>query len=66
MRCFDIKYVRVLLEEQDEEAATGNSFVITVKGWPNAMVVPVSNDRDDRPGWKQKPAVARPARRGKG
>jgi len=59
LRYFDIEYVREHIEDLVEEAAAGNSFVITVNGWPKALVGPIIEDHHDRPGSKQKPAAPR-------
>jgi len=59
LRYFDIEYVREHLDDLVEEAAAGNSFVITVKGWPKALVEPIDEGRVDRPVSKPKPVAPR-------
>ncbi|HBN9565032.1 hypothetical protein [Pseudomonas aeruginosa] len=44
MRSFDIAEVQARLDVQVDEAAEGNSFVITKTGVPMAKVVPLSAD----------------------
>ncbi|HWE83863.1 MAG TPA: type II toxin-antitoxin system prevent-host-death family antitoxin [Terracidiphilus sp.] len=47
MRYFDIEYVREHLEDLIEEVSAGNPFIITVKGFPRAQVVPANPEPEE-------------------
>ena len=60
LRYFDIEYVREHLDDLVEEIAACSSFVITVNGWPKALVAPWDPDRKER---RPKEVLSKPSRK---